>query len=64
MPRYIREVRLRYASEMLLSHPEMSIGEVASASGFNNVSGFNRDFKNRYTVSPTEYRSMGRDNAQ
>ena len=64
LPRYIREVRLRYASEMLLSHPEMSIGEVASASGFNNVSGFNRDFKNRYTVSPTEYRSMGRDNAQ
>ena len=58
LPKYIREIRLQYASELLLSRPSLTVSEVASASGFANVSVFNRDFKNKFTVSPSEYRNL------
>jgi AraC-like DNA-binding protein len=34
----------------------MSITEVASASGFSSASVFTRNFKQRYTMTPTEFR--------
>ena len=58
LPDFIRDCRLQYACMLLKDHPEMSISEVAVASGFTNPSVFSRDFKHKYTVSPTKYRGQ------
>lgn len=58
LPDFIRSCRLSHACLLLEGQPEMSIGEVATASGFTNLSVFCRDFKNKFTVTPTVYRSQ------
>lgn len=57
-PDFIRTCRLHHACLLLEQHPQMSISEVATSSGFTNLSVFCRDFKNRFTVTPTVYRSQ------
>ncbi|MBO5221361.1 MAG: helix-turn-helix domain-containing protein [Clostridia bacterium] len=52
---YVNLLRLRHARKML--HTTTSdVVEIALASGFDNVSYFNRLFKARYGITPTEYR--------
>jgi len=46
------------ASEKLLEDPNYSIMEVALNSGFSSISTFNRIFKQRKGITPTEYRKM------
>lgn len=58
LPSFIRDSRLEYACQLLRQNPEMTIGNVATASGFSNHTRFTADFKTRYSVSPTEYRSL------
>lgn len=53
---YVNECRLNYSTLLLSTRPDMSITEVASASGFSNASVFTRNFKQRYTMTPTEFR--------
>lgn len=55
---FVRDSRLEHAAQLLRQHPEMTIGEVAAASGFASHTRFTADFKTRYSVSPTEFRSM------
>ncbi len=55
---FVRDSRLEHAAQLLRQHPEMSIGEVATASGFSSHTRFTADFKTRYSVSPSEFRSM------
>ena len=52
---YIIEIRLGYASRMLVDTTK-SIAEICFGSGFNNLSNFNRIFKKRKGCSPTEFR--------
>ena len=52
---YVNIRRARYAAQMLLESND-SITDIASKSGFNSVSYFNRVFKRIYSLSPTEYR--------
>lgn len=54
---YLRNLRLTY-SENLLKSSEMSVTEIALESGFGNLSYFSRAFKDRYGISPKEYREM------
>jgi len=54
---YINECRLSYSTLQLSTRPDMSITEVAAASGFSNASVFTRNFKQRYTMTPTEFRN-------
>ena len=54
---YVNECRLSYSTLLLSNRPDMSIAEVASASGFSNASVFARNFKQRYTMTPTEFRN-------
>lgn len=54
---YVNECRLSYSTLLLSNRPEMSIADVASASGFSNASVFARNFKQRYTMTPTEFRN-------
>lgn len=59
---YIRNVKLRKACEML-SQGDVDIAQVAYSLGFNAQSHFSTLFK-RYTgMTPTEYRSMGKDDS-
>ena len=58
LPSFIRDCRLEYACQLLRQNPEMTIGAVAAASGFSNHTRFTADFKTRYSVSPTDFRSL------
>ena len=55
---FVRDSRLEYACQLLRQNPGMTIGSVAQASGFSNHTRFTADFKARYSVSPTEFRSL------
>ena len=53
---YISICRIRLAKQ-LLSTSSHSITDIADMVGFENISGFNRAFKNITGVSPSKYRS-------
>ncbi|MGS2764645.1 hybrid sensor histidine kinase/response regulator transcription factor [Sinomicrobium sp. M5D2P9] len=52
---FIRNIRLKQAGELLTSK-NLSVTEVAYATGFSNVSKFSSGFKEFYGVTPTVYR--------
>ncbi len=51
---FVNEVRLSHACK-LLQEGKLSVAEICFASGYNNLSNFNRQFKNVYEVSPLNY---------
>jgi AraC-like DNA-binding protein len=53
---YLNDVRLQQAAVALRHDVQRGIAEVAYASGFNDLSAFNRNFKRHFGVSPTAYR--------
>lgn len=57
---FVREERLKRAHAMLLNHAfaTRAIAEIAYASGFNDLSYFNRTFRRRFGHSPSEARAM------
>ena len=55
---FINHCRLEYAKELLTVSPEMTIDDIASAAGFGTRRTFSRLFKERYSITPTEYRSL------
>jgi AraC-like DNA-binding protein len=56
--KYLNEFRVDKAKE-LLNNLELSVGEVAFNTGFNNLTHFNRIFKALTSQSPSEYRKSG-----
>ena len=54
--RWLLAKRLDYAAALLRSAPAMTVTEVLLDSGFEDVSHFNKTFKNRFECSPTAYR--------
>ena len=58
LPDFIRDLRLEYACQLITDNPEMSISNVATASGFSNLTVFGRDFKRKYEVTPSYFRSQ------
>lgn len=58
LPDFIRDLRLEYACQLFTDHPDRSISEVAESSGFSNLTVFGRDFKRKYEVTPTYFRSQ------
>ena len=56
LPGYIRNLRLEYACELLVSHPDLNVKAIGEASGFSNNSTFCSDFKARFGVTPSDYR--------
>ena len=55
---FINRCRLEYARELFITSPEMTIDDIASASGFGTRRTFSRLFKERYSITPTEYRNQ------
>lgn len=53
---FINELRLLHGAKLLVEHPEMSITEVAMASGFASNITFAHNFKERYALTPTNFR--------
>ena len=52
--KYLNEIRVGYACKLLLENKE-SITGIAYLSGFNNISNFNRQFRNIHGKSPSSY---------
>ena len=61
--RYLTELRIEEACKLLREHPEMSIAAIAEQSGFQNISNFNRKFKEIKSVSPSKFRKASLSNA-
>ena len=53
---FLNEARLFHSTKLLTEHPEMPIAEVAAASGFSNRVVFSRNFKERFAMTPSEFR--------
>jgi len=58
---FINHCRLEYAKELLAVSPEMTVDDIASASGFGTRRTFSRLFKERYSITPTEYRNQNKE---
>ena len=56
LPEFIRDCRLEYARELVVSRPDLTFAEIADASGFIHATTFSVDFKHKYGLTPTQYR--------
>ena len=54
---FLNDARLLHSTKLLKEHPEMTIAEVAAASGFTSRVVFSRNFKERFTMTPSEFRN-------
>lgn len=55
---YIRDLRLDYACRLLREQPRLKVEAVALESGYNTLRQFLRAFKDKYNVTPTEFRNF------
>ena len=53
---FINEMRLIHGAKLLVEHPKMSISDVATASGFASNITFSHNFKERYALTPSNFR--------
>lgn len=54
---YLNKLRLAEAARLLSEKPEANVSVIALSVGYNNVSYFNKLFKNEYGASPKAFRS-------
>lgn len=52
---FLNELRIEHACKLIEPKKDISIQEIAEASGFKNISNFNRQFKSLKKVSPSQY---------
>ena len=57
---FLIEIRIERAGKLLSKSQELSVLEVSELCGFNNISNFNRKFKEIKGVSPLVYRKSQR----
>ena len=55
---FINDCRLPYAAKFLTERPDLSIAEVAEASGFSRAATFIDNFKKRFALTPNQYRTQ------
>jgi len=53
--KFLIEVRIEHACQLLIQNKDLSILEAANVSGFNSISNFNQRFKEIKGSSPTKY---------
>ena len=55
---FLIDIRIESASKLLLKNNELSVIEIAELCGFNNISNFNRKFKEIKLASPLKYKQL------
>lgn len=55
---FLNKTRLESAKQKLRNDPSARVGEVAFSAGFQSISRFNRVFRQKVGLSPTEYRDQ------
>jgi AraC-like DNA-binding protein len=55
---FLTEVRIENACKLLKSAKDLSVNEIAYEVGFNNISNFNRKFKEVKKMTPISYRNL------
>ena len=55
---FLNELRIEQACKLLIANKDFSIIQIAEASGFNNISNFNRQFKSIKKINPSEFRRV------
>lgn len=55
---FLTDCRLPYAAKMLIEHPELTIADVAQKSGFPSLNTFGRNFKQKYALTPSQFREQ------
>ena len=60
---YVNRLRINLACQLLMSDDGMSITEICFASGFNNLSNFNRQFLAQKGMPPSRFRALLAENA-
>jgi len=55
---YVNRLRINLASQLLMSESAMSITDVCFASGFKNISNFNRQFLRQKGMPPSRFRAL------
>jgi AraC-like DNA-binding protein len=53
---FLVELRLDYAAKFLTEDPEKPVVEIAASCGFGSATVFNRNFKQCFALTPTEFR--------
>ena len=56
---FLLEIRLEHACRLLLKSKDATVSEISDASGFKNISNFNRKFKEFKGITPTGFRKEG-----
>ena len=55
---FLNDCRLSYAAKLLSTRPDFTIADVARESGFPSTDTFGRNFKLKYTLTPSQYREQ------
>lgn len=53
---YTQQLRLEYATKLLVENPEMNIMQIAAESGFSSHKYFTDRFRQQFSMTPTEFR--------
>ncbi len=59
--KFINNYRLQYSKKYLINNKEMNISTISELCGFNSYSTFNRCFKEKYGILPSQF-SEEKDN--
>ncbi|REH00951.1 AraC family transcriptional regulator [Flavobacterium aquicola] len=54
---FLIEIRIEHAAKLLVKNKELSVIEISELSGFNNISNFNRKFKEIKKKTPFEFKN-------
>ena len=60
MSAYINILRLEFAAQMLTDRPDLDVSQVAQSSGFISHRYFSTCFKQRFGLSPSDYREASK----
>lgn len=55
---YINRLRINLACQLLMNEPDMNVTEICFATGFNNLSNFNRQFLRLKGLPPSRFRAF------
>jgi len=55
---FLTDCRLPYAARLLTDRPDLTIAEVARESGFPSMNTFGRNFKQKYALTPSQFREQ------